>query len=173
MEVWDRFEVSCELSSLGKHNSTNQMHVPSPERRDLKKFYSNEQGWKISNQHRQRTTSFGLYCWLFICLCTVAFHFFFLFCPLITESWTWKNLEDALFQYKLVLINKTKQNVFSVLIIVFTDLFFWYWSMHSGLKICLSFFFSFLWAKLCLSIDKKKKRKWLDITVTCYSFFLE
>ena len=39
MEVWDRFEVSCELSSLGKHNSTNQMHVPSPERRDLKIFF--------------------------------------------------------------------------------------------------------------------------------------
>ena len=138
MEVWDRFEVSCELSSLGKHNSTNQMHVPSPERRDLKKFYSNEQGWKISNQHRQRTTSFGLYCWLFICLCTVAFHFFFPFCPLITER-TRKNLEDALFQYKLVLKNKTKcffsfnHSVFfwvEVFIIVLQICF-------SGFKVCI------------------------------------
>lgn len=144
MGVWDRFEVSCELSSLGKHNSTNQKHVPSPSRRDLKslfskkKFYSNEQGWKILNQHRQRTTSFGLYCWLFICLCTVAFHFFFLFSPLITESWTRKNLEDALFQYKLVLKNKTK--CFFSFNHSVTDLFFW----HKNLS-----FFS----------EKKKKRR--------------
>ena len=102
-------------------------------------FYSNEQGWKILNQHRQRTTSFGLYCRLFICLCTVAFHFFFLFCPLITESWTRKNLEDALFQYKLVLKNKTKcffsfnHSVFfwvEVFIIVLQICF-------SGFKVCI------------------------------------